>query len=128
MEFEWDENKNRENIKKHGISFKRATKIFLGNVLEWIDNRTDLGEERIIVLSLRRISVPSEQFFMSSIPGVVMRGELFRQGGQCLCLERGKLPTIVQLDSDIAEWFKSQGYDYQARINAVLRNYVEAHQ
>lgn len=42
--------------------------------------------------------------------------------------ERGKLPTIVQLDSDIAEWFKSQGYDYQARINAVLRNYVEAHQ
>ena len=42
--------------------------------------------------------------------------------------ERGKLPTIVQLDSDIAEWFKSQGYDYQSRINAVLRNYVEAHQ
>ena len=49
-EFEWDDNKNRENIIKHGISFKRATKIFLGNVLEWIDNRYDYGEERIIAL------------------------------------------------------------------------------
>ncbi|HIE26863.1 TPA: BrnT family toxin [Candidatus Poribacteria bacterium] len=51
MEFEWDENKNLKNIKKHGISFKRATKIFIsGNVLEWIDDRYDYGEERIIAL------------------------------------------------------------------------------
>jgi len=39
----------------------------------------------------------------------------------------GKLPTIVQLDSDIAEWFRSQGQDYRARINAALRDYVSAH-
>jgi uncharacterized DUF497 family protein len=50
MEFEWDENKNQENIKKHGISFKRATKIFSGHVLEWIDNRYDYSEERIIAI------------------------------------------------------------------------------
>ena len=50
MEFEWDENKNRENIKKHGISFKRAAKIFSGHVLEWIDSRYDYDEERIIAL------------------------------------------------------------------------------
>jgi uncharacterized DUF497 family protein len=31
MEFEWDENKNRENIKKHGISFEEATTIFESN-------------------------------------------------------------------------------------------------
>jgi uncharacterized protein (DUF4415 family) len=40
--------------------------------------------------------------------------------------ERGKLPTIVPVDEDIAEWFKAQGKDYQARINAALRNYIEA--
>ena len=28
MEFEWDENKNLENIKNHGISFEKAVKAF----------------------------------------------------------------------------------------------------
>jgi len=28
MEFEWDENKNLENIKNHGISFEEAVKAF----------------------------------------------------------------------------------------------------
>ena len=28
MEFEWDENKNLENIKNHGISFEQAVKAF----------------------------------------------------------------------------------------------------
>jgi uncharacterized protein (DUF4415 family) len=41
--------------------------------------------------------------------------------------ERGNLPTIVPVDSDIAEWFKAQEQDYQARINAILRDYVESH-
>jgi uncharacterized DUF497 family protein len=26
--FEWDENKNQENIKKHGVSFEEATEVF----------------------------------------------------------------------------------------------------
>ena len=28
MQFEWDEDKNQSNIKKHGISFEIATKAF----------------------------------------------------------------------------------------------------
>ena len=28
MEFEWDENKNLENIKNHGINFENAVKAF----------------------------------------------------------------------------------------------------
>ena len=27
LSFEWDETKNRQNIKKHGISFREATSI-----------------------------------------------------------------------------------------------------
>lgn len=42
--------------------------------------------------------------------------------------ERGKLPTIVPVDSDIAEWFKAQGQDFKALMNAALRDYVSAHQ
>jgi uncharacterized protein len=28
MRFEWDENKNRENRKKHGVSFEIAMEVF----------------------------------------------------------------------------------------------------
>jgi len=31
MKFEWNEKKNSENIKKHGISFDFAKKVFLDN-------------------------------------------------------------------------------------------------
>ena len=33
----------------------------------------------------------------------------------------------IRLDSDVLEWFKSQGAGYQTRMNAVLRMYMEAH-
>ena len=32
----------------------------------------------------------------------------------------------VRLDVDVIEWFKAQGADYQARMNAVLRSFVAA--
>ena len=48
--FEWDERKNRQNIEKHGISFRRAATIFNGSVLQWEDNRKDYGEERRIAI------------------------------------------------------------------------------
>lgn len=38
MNFEWDENKNRLNINKHGISFQLAAQVFLDkNHLEFED-------------------------------------------------------------------------------------------
>ena len=48
--FEWDEQKNRQNIEKHGISFRRAATVFNGQVLQWEDNRKDYGEERRIAI------------------------------------------------------------------------------
>lgn len=46
--FEWDDNKNRENIRKHGIDFNDAWEIFEGPVLQAIDLRGDYGEDRWI--------------------------------------------------------------------------------
>lgn len=43
-QFEWDENKNRQNIKKHGFDFADAEEIFSGIVLFWPDVRKDYGE------------------------------------------------------------------------------------
>ncbi len=37
-----------------------------------------------------------------------------------------KQQLTVRFDRDVIEWFKAQGAGYQARMNAVLRSYVEA--
>jgi uncharacterized DUF497 family protein len=48
MQCEWDENKNAQNLKKHGISFEEAQEIFDGIVFTAIDERFDYGEIREI--------------------------------------------------------------------------------
>lgn len=50
--FEWDEDKNRANIRKHGVSFAKAQKIFNGPVFSWLDDRIDYGEDRYITLGV----------------------------------------------------------------------------
>lgn len=46
MEFEWDEDKNRGNIEKHGIGFATASRIFEGPLVSWVDDRYEYGEVR----------------------------------------------------------------------------------
>ena len=44
--FEWDEEKNRTNIEKHGVSFELASRIFDNHVITFVDTRFDYGELR----------------------------------------------------------------------------------
>lgn len=46
MEFEWDENKNSENIRKHGSDFADAWEIFESPMFIRLDTREDYGEDR----------------------------------------------------------------------------------
>ena len=48
MEFEWDEVKNQANIRKHGVGFDTAKRIFEGPVVNWADQRKDYSEDRSI--------------------------------------------------------------------------------
>ena len=48
MEFEWDDTKNRANIRKHGVSFEIGRRIFEGSYLTRLDGRRDYGEARYI--------------------------------------------------------------------------------
>lgn len=53
--FEWDENKNKANINKHGISFLEALTVFLDEnalVISDIDHSHD--EERFIILGISK--------------------------------------------------------------------------
>lgn len=59
MDFEWDHNKNRLNIEKHGIDFEDARRIFDGAIAE-AESRQAHGEirmEAIGVLGDREIVV-----------------------------------------------------------------------
>jgi uncharacterized DUF497 family protein len=44
--FEWDSDKNKRNIDKHGISFYDAIQIFEGKYLSYISPRND--EDRMV--------------------------------------------------------------------------------
>jgi uncharacterized protein len=48
--FEWDRAKRDTNLRKHGIDFARAVRIFEGPVLEREDRRRDYGESRFMAL------------------------------------------------------------------------------
>jgi len=48
MRFVWDENKNAENILKHGLDFADAWQVFQNPMLVKIDDREDYGEDRWI--------------------------------------------------------------------------------
>ncbi len=48
MKFEWDEEKNKENLRKHGLDFADAWQIFEAPMLTAPDAREDYGEDRFI--------------------------------------------------------------------------------
>lgn len=52
MEFEWNESKRNDVIKKRGVDILYAALIFENPVLSRPDNRQDYGEERLVSLGL----------------------------------------------------------------------------
>ncbi len=52
MEFEWDENKRQENLRKHGFDFADVWRVFENEIEVVIDDRFDYGETRFFALGL----------------------------------------------------------------------------
>ncbi len=48
VKFEWDDDKNSENIRKHGIDFLDVVEMFNHPMLTRLDTRRDYGEDRWI--------------------------------------------------------------------------------
>ena len=46
MRFEWAEQKNKPNIRKHGLDFADAWEIFIAPMLTGLDDREGYGEDR----------------------------------------------------------------------------------
>ncbi len=52
MNFTWDEAKRQANLKKHGLDFADAAKVFSGPLALFEDQRENCGEQRMIGIGL----------------------------------------------------------------------------
>jgi len=53
MRFEWDESKNRDNLRKHRISFEEAQTVFLDeNAIRFFDPDHSADEDRFLMLGI----------------------------------------------------------------------------
>ncbi|MBN1959700.1 MAG: BrnT family toxin [Deltaproteobacteria bacterium] len=53
LQFEWDNQKNALNQKRHGVSFEVAVLIFNDpNIVTFLDTRIDYGEDRWISIGM----------------------------------------------------------------------------
>jgi hypothetical protein len=52
MRFTWSAEKNRMNVKRHGIAFQDVAGIFDGPTVEKVDDRFDYGQTRVYAIGL----------------------------------------------------------------------------
>ena len=53
LRFEWDESKNRQNIRKHGVSFEEAQTVFLDEqAIRFYDPDHSQDEDSFIMLGI----------------------------------------------------------------------------
>src|SRR5260364_260041 len=150
MEFEWEPSKAKSNLRKHAIPFDYAIRVFLDeNRLEQVDSRTDYRETRwitiglinnqeiVVVYTVRKEtiriiseqkaqlnSIKDEDIDYSDIPSQI--GVQWTRPGALIPIGN-KHQVTLRLDADVLNFFKKTGKRYQSRINAVLREYVNAH-
>ena len=51
MRFEYDPNKDRSNLEKHGLSLALAASLEWDAALLWLDSRRNYGETRVLALA-----------------------------------------------------------------------------
>ena len=68
-------------------------------------------------------SIPDEKIDTSDIPEL---DDDFWKNARLIIPESKKLIPFC-VEKDVFEWFSQFGDDYQTRMNAALRDYVEAH-
>jgi len=54
MKFEWNEEKRKSNIAKHGLDFVDSKYVFDSVTFTFVDDRFDYGEQRFIKLGIMK--------------------------------------------------------------------------
>jgi len=84
MHYEWDERKNRENIRKHGVAFQDAQEVFDDPFhLSLLDERFDYLAERWITIGLtkgKQIIVVGHLYYLKENGDEIIRIITARKG------------------------------------------------
>lgn len=132
-EFEWDEDKRAQNLKKHGVDFRTAIRIFDGPVMivpsDRNDERTELSLEEAILRQDEELT-DWERLRREEEAGIEPEPDPEEDGFDWsrakTVMPPPKTAISIRLDDDVLEFFRSKGEGYQTRINAVLRIYMKA--
>ena len=111
MTFEWDEDKNSENIQKHQISFEKAQ---------------DIGvKERN---SMKSIYGNPEKSVMESLDSAILVADFLPPPSE-LVKKSTKEKITISIDSDCINFFKIEAKKnhtkYQTMMNEVLSQYAK---
>jgi uncharacterized DUF497 family protein len=79
MLLEWDDRKNLENFRKHGLRFEDADTVLTGETVTLFDNRFDYGEERFVTLGVLKGEVVT---VIHTLRGEMLRIISMRKGSQ----------------------------------------------
>lgn len=59
IQFQWNEFKHRENLRRHGLDFRDVAAVFADVTYTFEDGRFDYGEQRFVTLGVLRGRVVS---------------------------------------------------------------------
>jgi uncharacterized protein (DUF4415 family) len=115
MKFEWDEEKNAANIRKHKIDFSDVPSVFSGPMLIELDERLD--SERNMSKQSKTDwkaleAMTDEEIDYSDIPPLP---DAFFERAR-LWQPKKQVTVTMHLDSDVLEWFQKQDQDWEKRM------------
>jgi len=150
LQFEWDESKNQENIKKHGISFKEAISVFDDDdaltIYDALHSETEdrflligfsakqnllvvchcyrLNVTVVIIISARK-ATKTEENNMYEVDGeTYLEAADFKNAKKNKCSKKLKKQITINVSLKVLEYFKSMSIKseipYQTLINSYL--------
>jgi uncharacterized DUF497 family protein len=151
VDFEWDEEKAKENLEKHGIDFADAAMVLSDTMALTMPDPASEEEDRLVTLgndALERLLVVAYTWREDRVrlisaegdaPGAApVRGQAnmkreydFSKArrGPVVPVPTGKTRITIRLDDDVLDWFRKQVHDagggnYQTLINNALREFI----
>jgi len=113
------------------MSLRRRTRALLtengGVLIEQPDGSFPLAEGQTNWQRVRAMTDEEALANAASDPDAPpLDDDFFRTARRVRAPASSKSRAGPRIDADVLDWFRAQGRDWQARMNAVLRAYVEA--
>ena len=141
--FEWDENKARSNIQKHGVTFEEAAEVFFDPFYQTGDASVGDGEERDFIIrytfSQRLLlagtrSVTTELELSLPVPQPALKGSFMKkqteqtpkteEGFELKLRSRDSKPVTIQIPADTLASLEKIAAGRDMSVEALLKLYI----